>query len=370
MPRMKTRIAALAIEIAKANHNEIQLFPAGEFSAVDGRPDDVDGGRWVMTAELAASLVSAVDARATPLVIDYEHQTLYAAKNGQPAPAAGWFSQVEWRDGSGLWAVGVEWTDKAAAMIAAGEYKYISPVFLYNKRGEVTQLLHAALTNTPALDGMDAVMLAAASRLANLSTQTETTTVDEEYLAELLRSLRWMLNLPETSTPEDIKAELQKVVDYITQNQQKSGTAAASSLLDILTARDEQVASLSAQAYDPAKHIPVAAFTELQARYAALSQTSATQEVDTLIQAALSDGRLLPAQESWAKDYGQKDMAGFKDWLDKAPKLAALTQTQTKTFIPPKPEDKVNTASMSAEQLAICSAFGHDPAEIARQLED
>ncbi|WP_338299071.1 phage protease, partial [Escherichia coli] len=114
--------------------------------------------------------------------IDYEHQTLRAVNNGKPAPAAGWFSQVEWREGAGLYAIGVEWTENAAAMIAAGEYKFISPVFGYNKRGEVIELLHAALTNTPALDGMDAVMLAAASRLASLSTETETTTVDEELL--------------------------------------------------------------------------------------------------------------------------------------------------------------------------------------------
>ncbi len=67
---------------------------------------------------------------------------------------------MEWREGAGLYATGVEWTDNAAAMIAAGEYKFISPVFAYNKRGEVLELLHAALTNTLALDGMDAVMLA------------------------------------------------------------------------------------------------------------------------------------------------------------------------------------------------------------------
>lgn len=150
MPRMKLKIAALSLEITKATHSEIQLLPAGEFSAVDGRPhtDEVESGKWVLTAELAAQLVAQVAARATPFVIDYEHQTLRAVNNGKPAPAAGWFSQVEWREGSGLYATGVEWTENAAAMIAAGEYKFISPVFGYNRRGEVIELLHAALTNT------------------------------------------------------------------------------------------------------------------------------------------------------------------------------------------------------------------------------
>jgi phage I-like protein len=368
MLRMKTRIAALALEIAKATHNEIQLFPAGEFSAVDGRPTDVDGGKWFLTAELAAAIVSQVASVTTPLVIDYEHQTLRTVNNGQPAPAAGWFSKVEWRDGDGLYAVGVEWTDKAAAMIAAGEYKYISPVFFYDKSGAVTQLLHAALTNTPALDGMDAVMLAAASRLASLSTTTETTTVDEEQLAMLLAQLRWLLNLPETSTPEEVCAELQKIIDGVSGGQ---GTAAASiGLGNLLAQQSEQIASLSANAYNPEKHSPIEVVNDLRAQLAQLSQTTTESEISTLVTAALTDGRLLPSQEQWAKDYGKQNLAGLSAYLEKQPRIAALNQTQTKTFTAPKPEDKVNVSQMTPEQLAICSAFGNDPAEIAKQLGD
>lgn len=86
--------------------------------------------------------------------------------------------------------------------------------------------------------------------------------MDEELLNDLLSSLRWMLNLPVTSTAEDIKNELQKVVDMISNGQ---GTAAASvSLLALLNQKDEQIASLSASAYDPSKHISLAAFEELQ----------------------------------------------------------------------------------------------------------
>ncbi|EFN3221579.1 phage protease [Escherichia coli] len=370
---MKLKIAALSLEITKATHSEIQLLPAGEFSAVDGRPhtDEVESGKWVLTAELAAQLVAQVAARATPFVIDYEHQTLRAVNNGKPAPAAGWFSQVEWREGSGLYATGVEWTENAAAMIAAGEYKFISPVFGYNRRGEVIELLHAALTNTPALDGMDAVMLAAASRLASLSTETETTTVDEELLNDLLSSLRWMLNLPVTSTAEDIKNELQKVVDMISNGQ---GTAAASvSLLALLNQKDEQIASLSASTYDPSKHISLAAFEELQGRYAALAQQSGEAEAGTLIQAALSDGRLLPAQEDWAKDYAGRDINGFKSWLENAPKLVALSQTQTGGKAPKTPSPapaQIKTGDDVDVDIAICSMMGVDPEDVARYAGD
>ncbi|KOP31651.1 mu-like prophage I family protein, partial [Xenorhabdus sp. GDc328] len=165
---MKTTLAALTSLIRGNHQNEIQLFPAGEFRANDGRPTDC--ACWVMTREIAEHLIQQVASRATPLVIDYEHQTLRAIKNGKPVPAAGWHHALEWREGEGLYAVNVEWTANASAAIAANEYRFISPVFLYDQQGHVTALLHSALTNTPALDGMDAVMLAAASQLAALNT--------------------------------------------------------------------------------------------------------------------------------------------------------------------------------------------------------
>ena len=49
-------------------------------------------------------------------------------------------------------------TDAARAFIQADEYRYISPVFSFDpETGAVLELKSAALTNYPALDGMDAV---------------------------------------------------------------------------------------------------------------------------------------------------------------------------------------------------------------------
>ncbi|MEH5891141.1 phage protease, partial [Enterobacter roggenkampii] len=160
----KTLIASLTQEINTATPGVIQLFPAGEFRARDGRPTEC--AAWLMTREIAERLIAAADARDTPYVLDYEHQTLRAAKNGLPAPAAAFFKKLEWRDGEGLFAIDVEWTAAAAAMVEAKEYRFISPVFSYDKTGQVMELLNAALTNTPAVDGMEEVLLAAASLMA------------------------------------------------------------------------------------------------------------------------------------------------------------------------------------------------------------
>ena len=99
-------------------------------------------------------------------MVDYEHQTLFTAQNGQPNPASGWLSGFEWIDGKELYAE-VQWTAAAKQRIAGGEYRYISPVFQYTPAGDILSLLPPALTNTPALDQLDPVALAAASRLLN-----------------------------------------------------------------------------------------------------------------------------------------------------------------------------------------------------------
>lgn len=140
---------------------EIQATPAGRFKPRDGRKMTVEA--WALDAALARSLIATFRAEKTPLVIDYEHQTLAAESNGQPAPAAGWIRDVEWREGSGLW-LKVELTERAQQYVAAGEYRYFSPVFAYDKTtGAVQRLLMGALTNNPALDGMAPLALAAAA---------------------------------------------------------------------------------------------------------------------------------------------------------------------------------------------------------------
>lgn len=121
----------------------IELLPAG--------PDilGVDGRAWTLPDPSAVLAAFAV--RNTPLVIDWEHATEHRAPVGLDAPAAGWVTALEARNGA-IWGQ-VEWTAPAAQQIAARQYRYISPVFSYEKNSQrVVQLLSAGLTNTPNLN--------------------------------------------------------------------------------------------------------------------------------------------------------------------------------------------------------------------------
>lgn len=143
---------------------EAQLLPYGAFSARDGRPGP--GKQWRVDDQGGRQLAAQMNAVAslTPIVIDYDHQTLRAAQNGKPAPAAGWIRSVEWRSLAGLFAK-VDWTADAKACIDARTYRYISPVITFdNVTGAVTGVLLAALVNHPALLGMSGVVSQLASQ--------------------------------------------------------------------------------------------------------------------------------------------------------------------------------------------------------------
>lgn len=306
MPRRTAPlVAALAVALtataAGAPPTEFRLLPAGRFAAADGsgRPAGIPQG-WLLDDAAAARLVAAALARASDYVIDYEHQTLNAAANGKPAPAAAWFKRLEWRPGDGLYAVDVRWTDRAAQLIAAGEYKYVSPVFSYAADGRVLALGPAALTNNPGLDGL--------TDLAALSALFPHEEVSP--MKELLKAL----GLAETATEAE----------------------ALAALTALKSTHQGELAKLTAQAPDPAKYVEVGTLTALRgelatasAELAELKAKESAAGVDKVVVAALAAGKLTPATEKWARELGTKDPAALTAFIDAAPVVVKPGESQT-----------------------------------------
>jgi phage I-like protein len=98
----------------------VHLIPAGDMQARDGRRFWLSNPRAVV--------LNSIDPKAD-LPIDYEHQSETPDKRSNgPIPAAGWIKQLEAR-ADGIWGR-VTWTERAAAMIAAREYRYLSPTLI------------------------------------------------------------------------------------------------------------------------------------------------------------------------------------------------------------------------------------------------
>ena len=359
-PIQQSTFAALTVEIADRTGKTIQVLPAGEFQSVDGRPGNIPGSKtdkWVLDATNAAMLIKQARDAKNDRLIDFDHQTLLKDGNGKPAPAAGWYRTLEWREGVGLFAIDVQWTAEAAKLIASTEYKYISPVITFDPNtGRITGLLMAALTNYAGLDGMQPVQLAA---LSNIFFKQQ----EEEKMEELLKLLRTALNLSATATQAEVVAALTAL-----QAKAKADAESVASLSGKLTESATQIAALTASngIPDPAKFVPLSAVQELSQKFLALQAQVVGGEVDGVVKAALQSGKLLPALEPWARNLGKTDMAALTAFLDKAPAIAALAGNQTGGSPPGGQPGQQGDALVSA----MSAQFGNDPVKVAALLAE
>ena len=331
-----------ALSLQPTEDGWCQLLPAGYFKAVDGRPFDVASGQWFLDESTAQSLIADLKSRVNPTVIDYEHQTLLADQNGQPAPASGWIKDAQWRE-SGLW-IKADWTSRAAEYIKNGEYCYLSAVFPYDKHtGKPMSLHSAALVNRPGLDGLNGVALRSLHIQPAHPDQQEESLMDRKLLIK-------QLGLADDATDEQITAALKEAV---------AAQAA-------LKASQSELAALKATPpsapVDPAKYVPIQVVTEMHAQLAALSAQVQTGGVDKLIEDAKASGKLVPASEAWAREFGQKDLAALKAYLDATPAIAALKGQQAGTEAPPPKNDE---HGLTAEELEAAALTGRTPKEYA-----
>lgn len=300
-------LAALVFEV-EAGATEAHLLPPGPFRAVDGRPHDVEA--WQLDAAIAARVIAQQNTRSNDTLIDFEHQSLRAADNGKRVEAAGWFRDLEWRDGRGLYATSIRWVGDTAQLIADRKVRYVSAVFLYHRTtGEVLEILSVALTNTPALDGLDA--------LAELARKTSTTHVKEPLM-----------------TPEQIAAL------SLERDTLKTSHAALAAEVGTLKA---SVAALTAERDTLKAAVDAAAAEKAQAALAA-----ETKARDDLITAALGDGRLTPAQKPWAE---KQPLASLTEFLGAAPQLPPGGGRQGGG-------ESGGEAALTADEIAMCTRMG------------
>lgn len=331
---MKLTVAACSFEIDKAKYGRIQLLPYGKFRATDGRPTDVEA--WYVTDTNGADVVALANNQRNPLPIDYEHQIIHSLKNGKEAPSAGWMEYFYFTP-QGIFA-DVRWTDKAADYIKNGEYRYISAVFAYDTEGYVRKIFHAALTNTPALDGMEEAMVAASVNLLQ---------EDNPMNKKLLAALCTLFALKADASEADI-------TEKVTALSAAKGDSSVD-VLDVyakLAEKEQSVAALSTQVGnpDPAKFVPVEQVAALQADFNALKTSVEADKKAALITAALSQGKLAPALKDWAQSLSVEALSAY---LEKAPAMAALSgEPQAKG----DPEQKV--VALSAAESAAAKALG------------
>lgn len=289
-------------EIGPDNTQWVHILPAGRVLGRDGR------GPWTLTKpdEVLAS-TQQYHGR-NRMIVDYEHQSVLAAKNGRPNPAAGWIVGLEAR-ANGIWAK-TEWTAQAAQMIRDKLYRYVSPVFSHDGRGIIKRILNVALTNTPNLE-----MTALASWEMTMETE--------------LQQLRELLGLGKEADFDAIRA----------------------AIVALQTSADSA-------AVDPTKYVPIGDFTRAVAEANELRQGVSKQAAETHVDAQIRAGKLVPHLRDWGVSLCSVSVTQFDRFVDETgPAFNSLfTESHAREPVPSK--KKATAGGLSDDQLAVCSAMG------------
>lgn len=265
MTNMKTTSLTIALKTDASNtpgEQWVHLLPSGEFKARDGR------GPWLMDDPESVIQQTKLYAGINQLPVDYEHQIDLSAKNGQPAPAAGWIQGLQSRD-DGIWGL-VKWTDKATEFLSAKEYKYLSPVMNYTKDGNVVRIIRAALTNNPALE-----MTALAKAKDVKDNQNDSIKSDLSEISQLL------------------------------------GLDAQATVDDIFPAVKELLTSQNLAHNNPLEYVPLGEFKKVVSELQTINEKTLYAKVDEAI-----DKNMLPASlKSWGVSMCRTDSVAFDEFL-------------------------------------------------------
>lgn len=347
----------------------IQALPDGHFASVDGRPDDVAGGKWLMDSVAFAALQANTPHKAGDLVIDYEHQTLNKEKNGQPAPAAGWFNidDVQYRQGQGLF-IKPRFTENAIAYLTAKEYKYFSLVFGYDTSTGRPQFIHsAALTNRPGVDGM--LPLASLAALVTLTanelsvnTPSQSSQPEELHVNSLLKKILAALGV---EIPDDVTA--------LTAEQEVAALSALNTLTTAANSVDslkQQLTALSATSpsVDLSQYVPAATVAALRAQLVALTAENGVLTVEQTVKAAIDEGKAFECERDYLTKLGQQSMAALTANLGERVAIAALTAKQTTTVPDPIKDKETKLAALTADQIKMADSWGMSHADFAKAI--
>lgn len=309
-------VIALAATDSVVGEQWVHLLPIGNVTPNDGR------GPWhVVNADnVIDNSMAYAGARKIP--IDYDHQIDNAPKNGQPAPAAGWITQLQSRN-DGIWGL-VEWTAKARSYIAAKEYRYLSPVFNHTRDGEVIKLLRAALTNRPALE---------LTALANSAQETQ---------------------LPGTG---DLLAQLRTLLGLVNDAD--------------FNAIHEAVRNLMGEPVNP--QVELAQLSNLSALQQTLAATEdALKKSEETVLAAQIDktiieGRILPSHRDFTMRLSQIDSELFEQFTSFVSGfIKPIKNFQTGGLPPERRGVENHTQSLDETEQAICRSMGHTKEEFVQ----
>jgi phage I-like protein len=306
-------LKAVAINFQiQSTSDAVRLIPCGEVIGRDGR-------RWKLSNP--QSVIDWCVRNARDIPVDLEHSTELKAPEGEPAPAVGWIKPSSLRIEDGH-IVGVIEYNSESNPVANKEYRYLSPVFIYDTQPlEFIGLTSVGLTNNP-----------------NLYLPALNTAQLQQDETPMLKELLAALGLSETA----------------------DGATALNAISQLKLARDTALNQAQTPSLD--KFVPRADYdtalnraSAAESKLAAQAKAQAEAAIDTAINTALTAGKITPATVEYHKAQCRTEggLERFKTFVDASPANPAAVESGLNQQQP----GQLATA-LNAEEKQIASLLG------------
>lgn len=343
---MDELIAALCFQLPTGDDQVdgwYRLIPA---PGADGVVRGKDGRIWRMSdpQRVAAAFTH-------PLPVDVNHAEELKAPAGETVPAYAWIEKLEARE-DGIYGQ-LTFNERGAAAVRNREYRFLSPVFSFDKRTrEIARLHSASLVNSPNF------------ALALNRRQDPNPDDEQESSMNLLQKLIDKLGLADDATEEQALnrvAEIRQELETATNRTQELEG-------ELETARNRPEGTPSLEKYVPRADYDQVAERARNAeqRLADMESEREEAEIEEAINGALEAGKITPATVEYHKAQCRAEggLDRFKQFLESAPVIAEPSQLDGK-----KRGADVDEHGLTAEQRALCRDMGLSEKAYAEELK-
>ena len=244
----------------------------------------------------ADAIIKEFSEKGIDLNIDYEHQSL----EKKEAPAAGWGKELV-KTSEGLVLKMKEWTSKAKKYIEDKEYRYFSPVVLFDKNLQPSRLFNVALTNTPLMDNINALIASETFNFLNKPTNLKLNKGNGKMIQKLMMALGMAVAFSEKPKEEQEAGVMSRVKELLSSQEDVKGFLAMHEKPDFNSVTG-MIQSM----------IPADKFNELQNKLV-------KRDAGEALALVMGEGKIADNFKGWALAFAEKDLEGFKEWSKNAP---------------------------------------------------
>lgn len=316
------------------------------------------------------------------LVIDYHHQSIQASRGqSSRAEAAGWVTDVRIADGGSKLIGEVEWTEEAATYLENQEYRYLSPVLVFNAQdrntgAEVPMAIHSlALTNTPFMTELESLNQALAAEYKGDEEMSLLEKLKQLLNEEQFNELAAELGIEDTDEAEeaDVATALYESIQSDEEGENEEPEAVPEEVANTLgidpgsEVTDAKAKILQLQGQDGLAAVKNeldlgsdADQSDMLSAVQDLKDQKAEGQAEKLVANAVEAGKIPPSNKDFWLNSAKEDLESTRKAINNMPTVASGADERD-ADTPDKGEDGLR--ELTEEEKEVCNQLGQTKAE-------